>query len=50
MRRILRILLPILVVALVIVIALSRCNPNTPVIQSSEVGSSSEKGAPQTPQ
>ena len=44
MRRILRILLPILVVALVIVIALSRCNPNTPVIQSSEVGSSSEKG------
>ncbi|MBQ6292864.1 MAG: hypothetical protein IJK77_03195 [Lachnospiraceae bacterium] len=37
MRRILRILLPMLVVALVIVIALSKCNPNTPIVPSSDV-------------
>ncbi len=46
MRRILRILLPVLVVALVIVVALSKCNPNTPVISSSDVpGTSTEKGS-----
>ncbi len=43
MRRILRILLPILVVALVIVVALSKCNPNTPV-HSSEMGSGENAG------
>lgn len=37
MRRILRILLPLLVVALVIVVALSKCNPNTPIVPSSDV-------------
>lgn len=49
MRKILRILLPVLVVALVIVVVLSRCNPNTPVSSvaassttSSTNGSSSE--------
>ena len=46
MRRILRILLPILVVALVIVIALSKCNPNTPVIESSDVpGTTKDSGS-----
>ena len=41
MRRILRILLPMLVVALVIVVALSKCNPNTPIVPSSDVKGSS---------
>ncbi len=43
MRRILRILLPILVVALVIVVALSKCNPNTPEIVSSDVPGTSKE-------
>ena len=40
MRRILRILLPLLVVALVIVVALSKCNPNTPIVSSTDVNGS----------
>ena len=43
MRRILRILLPILVVALIVVIALSKCNPDTPIYSSTDVkGSTGE--------
>ena len=40
MRRILRILLPLLIVALVIVVALSKCNPNTPIVSSTDVNGS----------
>ena len=56
MRRYLRILLPILVVTLIIVVVLSKCNPNTPIVPSSDVkgstngtnGSSSETGTDAT--
>ena len=50
MRRYLRILLPILVVALVIVVVLSRCNSNTPIIGSSDANTqtSSSQGSSST--